>query len=219
MTLQGTVNKTILSLCLLLATGAWLWLDASQETIYAWMIGGFIGGFVLALVTVFKKEWAPITVPLYAIAEGLALGGISWVFEQQYPGIVGRAVTLTMGVFFALLFAYKFGAIRATEKFRSIIMAATLGIGLVYLVSFIMSFFGATPGFLYEGSWLGIGFSLFVVGIAALNLVLDFDLIERGVASKAPKFMEWYGTFALLVTLVWLYIEMLRLLAKLSDRR
>jgi uncharacterized YccA/Bax inhibitor family protein len=172
-----------------------------------------------AIVTVFKKEWAPITSPIYAVLEGFVLGGISSIFEASYPGIVIQAVGLTFGTLFALLIAYRSGLIKATENFKLGVVAATGGIFLVYMISFVLSFFGTTIPFIHESGTIGILFSLFVVVVAALNLVLDFDFIERGAESGAPKYMEWYAAFGLLVTLVWLYIEILRLLSKLRSRR
>jgi uncharacterized YccA/Bax inhibitor family protein len=182
-------------------------------------MAGILGGFVLALVTAFKPVWAPISTPLYALAEGLALGGISVVFESAYSGIVAQAVFLTFGTLAALLIAYRSGVIRATDNFRRGVFAATGGIALLYLASFILGFFGIAIPLIHSNGLVGILFSLFVVVIAALNLVLDFDLIERGAAQGAPAYMEWYGAFALLVTLVWLYLEILRLLSKLQSRQ
>ncbi len=221
MTLQGTVNKTGVLLLCVVATAAWTWGLAHSETpeaAYPWMIGGILGGFVTALATIFKRSWAPITAPLYALFEGLALGGISAAFERSYHGIAAQAVGLTFGVLFAMLVAYKTGVIRATEKFKLGVMAATGGIAVFYLVAMILNLFHVNVGVLYgHGPW-AIGFSLFVVAIAALNLVLDFDMIETGVRIGAPKYMEWYGAFGLMVTLIWLYLEILRLLAN-SRRR
>jgi uncharacterized YccA/Bax inhibitor family protein len=218
MTLQGTVNKTGLSLLILLAAAAFVWnLEGPAASVFIFL--GLIGGLVAALVTVFKRTWAPFTVPVYAAFEGLLLGGISAVYEQRYPGIVINAVALTFGTLAALLLAYRSGLVRATENFRLGIFAATGGIALVYLVSMVMGFFGRTIPYIHESGAVGIGFSLFVVVIAALNLVLDFDFIERGAEMGAPRYMEWVGAFGLLVTLVWLYLEILRLLAKLQDRR
>ena len=182
------------------------------------MVGG-IGGFIVAMVTVFKQKWAPFTVPLYAALQGLFLGGISATFELRFPGIVIQAVGLTMMVFLALLFAYKSKLIQATENFKLGITAATGGIALLYIVQLVLSFFGIHIPYIHESGPIGIGFSLVVVTIAALNLVMDFDFIENGAARRAPKYMEWYAAFGLLVTLVWLYLEMLRLLAKLQSRR
>jgi len=218
MTLQGTVNKTAFSLFLLIAAGSFTF---SPD--YSWLIWpGFIGGFIVALVTIFKKQWSPITVPIYAVLEGLALGGISYIYQEAfYPGIVSQAILLTVSIFIALLFAYKTRIIKPTENFKLGIFAATGGIALVYVVHIIMSFFGMGMPIMdpSNASLISIGFSLFVVVIAALNLVLDFDFIEEGAEKGAPKYMEWYGTFGLLVTLIWLYLEILRLLAKLNSRR
>jgi uncharacterized YccA/Bax inhibitor family protein len=186
--------------------------------IMVWTMVGAIGGFITALITTFSPRRAAMTAPIYAVFEGLFLGAISAMFEAMYPGLVMRAVSLTFGVFFIMLLLYRSGTIRATEKFRTVIFAATGGIALVYLVSFIAGMFGANLGFMYGNGLVGIGFSLFVVVIAALNLILDFDMITQGANSYAPKYMEWYGAFGLMVTLIWLYLEMLRLLSKLSSR-
>ena len=218
MTLQGTVNKTAFSLFLLIAAGSFTF---SPD--YSWLIWpGFIGGFIVAMITIFKKTWSPVTVPIYAVLEGLALGGISYMYKEAfYPGIVSQAILLTVSIFAALLFAYKTRIIKPTENFKLGVFAATGGIFLVYIASLIMSFFGASMPIMdpSNASLLSIGFSLFVVVIASLNLVLDFDFIEEGAEKGAPKYMEWYGAFGLLVTLVWLYLEILRLLAKLNSRR
>jgi uncharacterized YccA/Bax inhibitor family protein len=223
MTIQGTVNKTTLLLVLVIVAATWTWrlffASADPGAVMPWMIGGAIGGLVLALVTVFKKTWAAVTGPLYAVAEGLFLGGLSALMEAQYPGIVLQAVGLTFGTLFGLLMAYKSGLIRATENFKLGVVAATGGIFLVYLVTMVLGFFGVRVPFIHESGWLGIGFSLFVVIVAALNLVLDFDFIEQGAERGAPKFLEWYAAFGLIVTLIWLYIEILRLLAKSRSRR
>jgi uncharacterized YccA/Bax inhibitor family protein len=222
MTIQGTVNKTGIMLLLLVISASWTWgmfnSSGNPASVSPWMIGGAIGGFIVAMVTVFKKHWSGITAPIYAILEGLFLGGISAVFEAMYPGIVMQAVTLTFGTMFGLLLAYKSGLIKVTENFRLGLVAATGGIFLVYMASFILGFFGINMPFIHESGLLGIGFSLFVVVIAALNLVLDFDFIEQGAEAGAPKFMEWYAAFGLMVTLIWLYVEILRLLAKLRGR-
>ena len=228
MTLNGTVNKTGILLLLSVLTAAFAWTQsvvtgpdgtamvAPGVTIYA--LGGAIGGFILAMVTVFKKTWSPVTAPLYALVEGFFLGAISAEFELKYPGIEFQAVVLTFGTLGALLAAYRSGLIRATENFKLGVVAATGGIALVYLVSMGLRLFGKDIPLIHESGLVGIGFSLFVVVIAALNLVLDFDFIESGVEAGAPKYMEWYGAFGLMVTLVWLYIEFLRLLAKLQSR-
>ena len=222
MTLQGTVNKTGLMLLLLVAGAAYTWslfLEGNTGSLSLWMMAGVIGGLVVALVTVFKKEWSPVTAPLYAVLEGFALGGISAILEAAYPGIVIQAVALTFGTAGCLLIAYKSGMIKATENFKLGVFAATGGIAVIYLVGWIMSFFGSAIPYIHQNGLIGIGFSLVVVVIAALNLVLDFDFIEKGVEQGAPKFMEWYAAFGLMVTLIWLYIEILRLLSKLNSRK
>lgn len=222
MTMNGTVNKTAFLLILALVGAMFSWSRyAGPESIAGLMplaMGGAIGGLILALATVFKKTWAPITAPLYAAVEGVFIGAISVIFEARFPGIVMQAVGLTFGVMAAMLMAYRSGLIRATEKFKLGIVAATGGVLLLYLANFVMGFFGHSIGFISSNSAMGIGFSLVVVVIAALNLILDFDLIEQGVAQGAPKYMEWYGAFALVVTLVWLYLELLRLLSKVQSR-
>jgi uncharacterized YccA/Bax inhibitor family protein len=221
MTLQGTVNKTGLLLLCAVATSAWTWGMAHSETPGAampWMIGGMIGGFVVALVTIFKKQWSPLTAPLYALLEGLVLGGISAIFEKSYPGIAVQAVGLTFGTLFVMLLAYKSGVIRATQGFKLGVIAATGGIAVFYLVEMLLGFFHVQVPAINGSGFIGIGFSLFVVIIAALNLVLDFDMIETGVQNGAPKYMEWYGAFGLMVTLIWLYLEILRLLGKARRR-
>ncbi|RZA17105.1 MAG: Bax inhibitor-1/YccA family protein [Proteobacteria bacterium] len=223
MTLNGTVNKTGILLLLAVITAAFAWSQieftpegATGGGLYLW--GGLIGGFVLALVTTFKKTWAPVTAPLYALVEGFFLGAISAMYNHMYQGIVLQAVMLTMGTLFALLFAYRSGLIKATENFKLGVIAATGGIALVYLATIVLGFFNINIPMIHESGLVGIGFSLFVIVIAALNLVLDFDFIETGVEQGAPKYMEWYGGFGLMVTLVWLYIEFLRLLSKLNSR-
>ena len=221
MTIEGTVNKTAVLLLLALMTSAWTWrlYFTATDSLAIWILGGALGGFVVAMVTVFKKQWAGVTAPLYALLEGLVLGGISSALEGRYPGIVIQAVGLTFGTLFGLLFAYKSRLIRATENFKLGVVAATGGIALVYLATMILGLFGIRMPYIHESGLIGIGFSLFVVIVAALNLVLDFDFIESGAAQGAPKFMEWYGAFGLMVTLIWLYIEILRLLSKMRERR
>ena len=222
MTIQGTVNKTGLLLLFVVVTAAWTWGLSHSETPEAaipWMLGGLLLGFVTALVTVFKNNWAPITAPIYALCEGLALGGISAMFNRAYPGIAIQAVSLTFGVLAVLLLAYKAGIVRATRGFKLGVIAATGAIMLVYLANMVMAlFFHTQMSFLYSSTPLGIGISVVIVIIAALNLVLDFDLIETGARMGAPRYMEWYGAFALMVTLIWLYLEILRLLAKTRRR-
>jgi uncharacterized YccA/Bax inhibitor family protein len=218
MTLAGVINRSVVLLLLVAgtATGVWAYSNTHPSVIYPMVMIGALGGFVLAMVTSFKREWSPVTSPVYAVLEGLFIGGISLVMEQRFPGLVLQAVLLTFGVMFALLAAYQTRIIRPSETFKSVIVGATFGIVIVYLVSMVMQLFFHTEIPLINGSGpVGIVFSLVVVGIAALNLVLDFDFIENGVASGAPKWMEWYAAFALTVTLVWLYIEILRLLSKM----
>jgi len=220
MTIGGTVNKTALSLLILMVTASFVWnRGAADPSLWTLTLVGVIGGLVVAMATVFKQTWAPFTTPLYAGLQGLALGGISVVFETTYPGIVSQAVFLTFGTLGALLAAYRSGVIRATENFKLGVVAATGGIALLYFLSFVLGFFGMSVPLIHSSGTFGILFSVFVVVIAALNLVLDFDFIEQGAERRAPKHMEWYGAFGLLVTLVWLYLEILRLLAKLQSRR
>ena len=220
MTIGGTVNKTALSLVILLATASYVWnRGAADPSLWTFTLIGLIGGLLVAMTTVFKQTWAPFTTPVYAGLEGLALGGISVMFETRYPGIVSQAVFLTFGTLGALLVAYRSGVIRATENFKLGVVAATGGIALLYVLSFILGIFGIGIPLIHSSGTFGILFSVFVVVIAALNLVLDFDFIEQGAERRAPKHMEWYGAFGLLVTLVWLYFEILRLLAKLQSRR
>jgi uncharacterized YccA/Bax inhibitor family protein len=222
MTIQGTVNRTGLLLILTLISATWVWNmffeSGNPAAVTPWTIIGAIGGFVVALVTIFKKEWSAVTSPVYALLEGLFLGGISAIFEARFPGIVMQAVGLTFGTLLCLLFAYKSGLIKATENFKLGIVAATGGIAMIYVVSILLGFFGIQIPLIHESGIIGIGFSMFVVVIAALNLVLDFDFIENGSEMGAPKYMEWYAAFGLMVTLIWLYIEILRLLSKLRSR-
>jgi uncharacterized YccA/Bax inhibitor family protein len=217
MTIKGTVDKTAISLLLMIMSGYFSFTEDSMMLI---LVGG-IGGFIVALITIFKKHLSPITVPIYAIFEGLLLGGISFVYGQLYEGIVFNAIMITVSILLSLLFAYRSGIIKATENFKLGVFAATGGIALIYLFSFISSLFGGGFSIMdpTNSSLMSIGFSLVVIVIASLNLVLDFDFIEEGAEKGAPKYMEWYGAFGLLVTLVWLYLEILRLLAKLNSRK
>ncbi len=218
MTLEGTINKTSLSLLVLMATAFYTWNNPSPVLM---MIGG-IGGLIVAMVTIFKKHLASYTTLIYSALEGLLLGGVSRFYEMSYgDGIVGQAIFLTFSIFVSLLFAYKTRIIKPTENFKLGVFAATSGIFVFYIISMIMSFFGSGMPVMNpsNASLFSIGFSVFVVIIASLNLVLDFDFIEEGAENGAPKYMEWYGAFGLLVTLVWLYLEILRLLAKLQSRR
>lgn len=229
MTVNGTINKTGLMLLIVVFAATFTWRKfmgavdpampgAMPPGLIGWMIGGAIGGLITALITVFSPRRAAMTAPIYAVFQGLFLGAISAMFEAMYPGLVMRAVSLTFGVFFIMLLLYRSGTIRATEKFRTVIFAATGGIAVVYLVSFVAGMFGVNFGFMHGNSLISIGFSLVVVVVAALNLILDFDMITKGANARAPKYMEWFGAFGLMVTLIWLYLEMLRLLSKLSSR-
>ena len=213
MTLDGTVNKTGILLLLCFITAAVSWNNPNPVLMYT----GLGVGFVIALVTSFKPTVAPTTAPIYALAEGLFLGGITVMFEAAYPGIAIQAIGLTFGTLASLLVCYKTGIIKPTENFRLMLVSATAGIALLYIVNMFMTMFGGGSGigFIHSNGLMGIGFSLFVVAIAALNLVLDFDFIEQGAEDGLPKHMEWFGAFSLMVTLVWLYLEILRLLAKL----
>jgi uncharacterized YccA/Bax inhibitor family protein len=222
MTVEGTVNKTGILLLLAVLSAAFTWgevLNGNEGAAMALALGGALGGFIVALVTCFKPSASPYTAPIYAVLEGLVLGAFSSVLNRAYPGIVAQAVGLTFGVMAVMLIAYRSRLIQATEKFKIGIIAATGGIALFYLVLLVGRLFGAEFGaFMWNPTPLSIGISLVVVAIAALNLILDFDLIEQGARRGAPKFMEWYAAFGLLVTLVWLYLELLRLLAKLQSR-
>ena len=222
MTLQGTVNKTGVLLICAVATAAWTWNlflhSHSPQSVMPLALVGGIGGLIVAMVTIFKKQWAGITAPIYALLEGLVLGSISAMLEVRFPGIAIQAVSLTFGTLVILLLAYRSGLIAVTEKFRLGVIAATGGIALFYIVEIVLGFFGIHFTAINGSGAIGIGFSIFVVIIAALNLVLDFDFIETGVRVGAPKYMEWYGAFGLMVTLIWLYFEILRLLSKIRSR-
>ncbi|MFA5326627.1 MAG: Bax inhibitor-1/YccA family protein [Prolixibacteraceae bacterium] len=229
MTINGTINKTGLMLLIVVFAATFTWrkffgaIDPATpgvlpSGIMTWTLIGAIGGFITAIITTFSPRRAAMTAPIYAVFEGLFLGAISALFEAMYPGLVMRAVSLTFGVFLIMLLLFRSGTIRATDKFRTVIFAATGGIALVYFVSFIAGMFGANLGFMYGNGLIGIGFSLVVVAIAALNLILDFDMIVKGSNARAPQYMEWYGAFGLMVTLIWLYLEILRLLSKFASR-
>ncbi|WP_334072400.1 Bax inhibitor-1/YccA family protein [Paenibacillus sp. A14] len=221
MTIEGTVNKAFITLVILLGSAFSTWmLYFDGYNVIPMAIGGVLVGFILALIVSFVPKAAPFLVPVYAIAEGMFLGAISAQYETLIePGITLNAILLTMGVFLALLIAYKTRLIKATENFKLGVVAATGGIALVYLINFILGFFGMKVPYLHDTGLIGIGISVVIVIIAALNLVLDFDFIENGAAQGAPKYMEWYGAFGLMVTLVWLYLEIIRLLAKLAASR
>jgi len=225
MTVKGTLNKFGFLFLMVLGTSFYSWKEfAGGGNVVPMIWTGALGGLVIAIVLVFKKEWSPYLAPAYALMEGLFIGAISAMynsaFAEKAPNIVINAVGLTFGVAIAMYLLYSFRIIKATEKFKSIIISATIGIALFYVIVMVLRMFGYdNMPFLHEGSPMGIAFSLFVVAIAALNLILDFDMIEKGVELGAPKYMEWYGAFGLLVTIVWLYLEILRLLSKVSGRK
>ncbi len=222
MSIQGTANKSLLLLLCVFITAAYTWniffKSGNPQAVMPLVALGAIAGFIVALVTIFKPVWAGVTAPIYALMEGLFLGGLSSIAEAQYPGIVLQAVGLTFGTCLAMLTAYKTGLIRASENFKLGVVTATGGIAIFYLVSIVLGLFGVRIPGVFGAGPVGIIFSLFVVTIAALNLVLDFDFIEQASLQGAPKYMEWYGAFGLMVTLIWLYIEILRLLTKLRSR-
>jgi len=221
MTLNGTVNKTGILLLCSVATAAWTWNQFEHSTIAVMqlVLPSAIGGLIFALVTIFKKTWAPITAPIYALLEGVVLGSVSALLEMRYHGIAIQAVSLTFGTLVVLLLAYRSGLIPVTEKFKLGVVAATGAIALLYFIEIILGFFGVHFTTINGAGPIGIGFSVVVVVIAALNLVLDFDFIENGVKAGAPKYMEWYAAFGLMITLIWLYFEILRLLSKVRSRR
>jgi uncharacterized YccA/Bax inhibitor family protein len=225
MSIRGTMNKFGFLLLMVIASSMYIWhvyAEGNTNTATTLMIGGAIGGLVLAIVMMFKPTWASYIAPAYGIAEGLFIGGISaffnTLFAKSYPNLILHAVGLTLGVALAMFLLYNFRIINVTNRLRSIIMSATVGIGLFYLIVWVLGLFGVNMGFAFDSSPLSIGISLFIVGIAAMNLLLDFDTIEKGAEMGAPKFMEWYCAFGLLVTLVWLYLEILKLLSKLNSR-
>jgi uncharacterized YccA/Bax inhibitor family protein len=223
MTVQGVVFKTAISLLLVLLSAGYTWTKFYQsggkpESVAVLMMAGVLGGLVIAITTAIKKEWAPVTTGFYALFEGLFIGGISAMLEASFPGIVIQAAGLTFGTLASMLIVYQSGLIRATEGFKMGVFAATGGIAIVYLGTLVLSFFGVQVPAIYGNGWMGILFSLFVVTVAALNFIIDFDFIEQGAKQGAPKYMEWYGAFALMVTLIWLYIEFLRLLSKIRER-
>lgn len=219
MTIAGAVNKTVLLLLIALVTATITWkMHYSGKEVMTWALVGGIGGLVVAIATVFKPQWSPYSAPLYAALEGLVLGSLSAIFSDLYDGIIMQAVGLTFSILLTLLLVYRTGVIKATPKFRRGVIAATGGVAVVYIMSWVLGMFGIDMPFLHEGGTIGIIISLVIIVIAALNLILDFDFIERGAEQGAPKYMEWYGAFGLMITLVWLYLEILRLLAMLSGR-
>jgi uncharacterized YccA/Bax inhibitor family protein len=221
MTVEGTINRSALLLLLVVVPATWIWSQVTRggaEVAVPWMVGGMIGGFIAAMVTIFKKEWAPVSAPIYAALEGLAIGGISALLEAQYHGIVMQAVALTFGTMACMLVAYRTGLIKVTDRFRFAVVGATGAIALFYLVTIVLSFFHVTVPFVAGGGTAGIVFSLIVVAVAALNLALDFDFIDQAVGVGAPKYVEWYAAFGLMITLIWLYLEIVRLLSKVRRR-
>ena len=221
MTLNGTTTKSFLLILLTIFSAAFTWreyLGGNPGIVTPAILVGGLGGFIIAMVTIWKPHLSPITAPLYAVLEGLILGALSARYEARWAGLPMQAVGLTFMVFVAMLLVYRTGIIKVTDKFRFGVAAATGGIALFYLLSIVLSLFGVNIPLVHEGGMIGIGFSLIVIGVASLNLILDFDLIESGVKAGAAKYMEWYAAFGLLVTLVWLYLEMLRLLSKLNRR-
>ena len=223
MTVRGTLNKFGFLFLMVMGTAFYSWKEfAGGGNVQPLIWIGALGGLVVAIVIIFKKEWAPYLAPAYALLEGLFVGAISAYYNEAFaakaPNLIINAVGLTFGVAIAMYLLYSFRIIKATEKFKAVIITATAGIAIFYMITWVLSFFGVQIPFLHEGSAMGIGFSLFVVAIAALNLILDFDMIEKGTELGAPKYMEWYGAFGLMVTIIWLYLEILRLLSKLSSR-
>ncbi len=215
MTMGGTAGATGLLLVILIATAAWGWsISSPTGALPMWSIFVLIGAFVLAIITIFNPKMAVVTGPIYTAAQGLFIGSMSKAYEAAWGGIVMTAVLATISVFIVMLVLFVTRTITVTNKLRSVIIGATLGIALFYFASFLFALFGVQIPFVWEGGIGGILFSVFVVGIAALNLLLDFDLIERGVAMDSPKYMNWYGAFSLMITIIWLYIEILRLLGK-----
>ena len=225
MTVRGTMNKFGVMLLMVIGAASFTWsifFKQGPEAVTPWMWGGMIGGLVLAIAIIFKKTWAPYLALGYALCQGLFLGAISafydFAFAETYPSIIMHAVLLTMGTAAAMYFFYQTGIIRATNTFKKVVMVATAGIGIFYLIAIVMRMFGMQMPYLHDNGAIGIGISVFIVVIAALNLVLDFDMIDQGSKNGAPKYLEWYGAFGLMVTIVWLYLEMLRLLSKLTSR-
>jgi uncharacterized YccA/Bax inhibitor family protein len=225
MTVRGTMNKFGMMMLFLLGAAVFTWnifYTQGQQAVAPWLWGSLIVGMILALVIIFKKTWAPYLALGYAICEGLFLGAISafydYAFAATYPSIIMHAVLLTMGTAAAMYILYQTGIIRATGTFKKVVFIATAGIGIFYLISIVMRMFGGQMPYLHDSSPIGIGISLVIVVVAALNLILNFDMIDQGAEAGAPKYFEWYGAFGLLVTLVWLYLEILRLLSKLSSR-
>lgn len=224
MTERGTLNKFGLLLILLVAAASFTWKAANEgKSVVGWMIGAAIVGLIIAIVLAFRPQWSSYLAPVYGLAQGVFLGAISAYYNNAFaetaPGIIMQAVGLTFGVVIAMFALYRFGIIKATQKFKAIVFTATAGIAFFYLISIVLRFFNIQMPLIHESTTMGIVFSLIVVCIAALNLIIDFDMIEKGVEMGAPKYMEWYGAFALMVTIVWLYIEVLRLLSKFAGKK
>ncbi|NBC09404.1 MAG: hypothetical protein GVY26_19615 [Bacteroidetes bacterium] len=213
MTVSGAVNKSLLLGALMLATAVFAF--ANPNPLFMW--GGAIGGLIVVLIAVFKPKYSPVLAPIYAALEGLFVGGISAMYASMFNGIVFQAVTLTMAVFFLMLFLYKSGIIKVTQKLRSGVIMATGAVFVVYMLNFVLGMFGINLPYLHDGGMIGIGISLVIIGIAAMNLLLDFDNFEKGEQYGAPAYMEWFSAMGLLITLVWLYIEILRLIAIFSS--
>ncbi|MDR3243360.1 MAG: Bax inhibitor-1/YccA family protein [Elusimicrobiota bacterium] len=212
MTITGVINKSILLLIILAVSAVYSWTHPQIAQVL--MFPALIVGFILAMVSIFKKQYSGIIAPIYALCEGIVLGYISLYFNNSYPGIVVNAVFITMSVLFCMLAAYRAGVLRATPRLRKIIMLSMFGILAFYLINMIMSFFGSSFGYFSSNSQGAFLINLIIVVVAALNFIIDFDMIEQGAQHGAPKYMEWYCSFALLITLVWLYLEILRLLAR-----
>lgn len=222
MTVNGAINKTFILFACLILSACYTWylaFNGFTDKAQLLTMGGAIVGLILALVIIFSRKALHVLTPLYAIAEGFFIGGVSAVYAAAYAGIVMQAVIATFAALASMLILFRTGLIRCTDKFRSVIFTATLSVAIIYLIQIIASFFGRGIPQIFTSSAIGIGFSIIVVAIAALNLIIDFDFIERGSQGMLEKKYEWYGAFGLMVSLVWLYLEILRLLAKLSDRR
>ncbi|HYJ63787.1 MAG TPA: Bax inhibitor-1/YccA family protein [Parafilimonas sp.] len=226
MTVRGAINKFGFLLFMVVAGAAYTWhlyYNNQQQTMMTLMWVGLIGGLISVIAISFKPTLARYLSPAYGILEGFVLGALSAIlndaFAEKYPGLVIQAVGLTFGVAIAMFLLYNFRVIKATQKFKSVVFAATAGIAIFYVLTLVLGLFHVNIPFMYDSSMFGIGLSIFIVAIAALNLIIDFDMIEQGAASGAPKFMEWYGAFGLLVTMIWLYIEILRLLSRFAGRK
>lgn len=220
MTLDGVARKSLFLLVLCVAAGFFGWnlMASPTDSLVLYLLIAVFGAFIIGLITVLKPKISPFTAPLYAVLEGVVVGAVSQLYEVEFSGIVLQAVLLTGGIFVAMLLLYMLRIIKASENFKLGVAAATGGVAIYYLANFILGFFGVDLPLIHENTWMGIGFSVVVIIIASLNLVVDFDFIEEGVSKKAPKYMEWYSSFGLFVTMVWLYLEILRLLAKARRR-